>query len=103
MRSVEIAMETKAGTLDGRAMTEQIDRLEQRALHLWVPRAYGSSLYTMRLHIGLIRSHLELILADQNNRDTDHPHETHSVLGRAPRRDQASPTPLLRDGEYRGK
>src|SRR5262249_44236895 len=42
------------------------DQLEQRAIHLQIPTAYGSSLYTMRVHIGLIRSHLESILTNEN-------------------------------------
>ena len=47
--------------------------VEQRAIHLQLPTAYDSSLYTMRLHIGLIRSHLESILANgtSNGKESD--------------------------------
>ena len=51
MRSVESIMEVQAHELDARAMMAKIDQLEQRAIHLQIPTAYGSSLYTMRVHI----------------------------------------------------
>jgi hypothetical protein len=57
-------MESQAHELDGPAMMARIDQLEQRAIHLRLPTAYDSSLYTMRLHIGLLRSHLQSILAN---------------------------------------
>jgi TRAP-type uncharacterized transport system substrate-binding protein len=66
MRSVESVMEVQAHELDARAMMAKIDQLEQRAIHLQLPTAYGSSLYTMRVHIGLIRSHLESIVTNEN-------------------------------------
>ena len=66
MRSVESIMEVQAHELDARAIMAKIDQLEQRAIHLQLPIAYGSSLYTMRVHIGLIRSHLESILTNEN-------------------------------------
>lgn len=66
MRSVENAMEDKSQQLDASAMTAKIDQLEQRAMHLRLPNAYDSSVYTMRVHIGLLRSHLESILSNEN-------------------------------------
>jgi TRAP-type uncharacterized transport system substrate-binding protein len=66
MRSIEHAMENQAQGLDVSAMTAKIDQLEQRAIHLRLPSAYDSSLYTMRVHISLLRSHLESILAKDN-------------------------------------
>jgi TRAP-type uncharacterized transport system substrate-binding protein len=66
MRSVENAMEDRAQQLDASAMTAKIDQLEQRAIRLRLPNAYDSSLYTMRVHIGLLRSHLESILSNEN-------------------------------------
>jgi len=66
MRSVENAMEDKSRQLDASAMTAKIDELEQRAIHLRLPNAYDSALYTMRVHIGLLRSHLESILSNEN-------------------------------------
>jgi TRAP-type uncharacterized transport system substrate-binding protein len=71
MRSVEGVMDNDTDKLDARAVVEQIDQLEQRAIHLRLPPAYGSSLYTMRLHIGLIRSHLQAVLAHEINRRED--------------------------------
>lgn len=65
MRSIENAMENEADELDAPAMMARIDQLEQRAIHLKLPTAYGSSLYTMRLHLGLIRTHLQSLLANE--------------------------------------
>ena len=62
-------MDIGADKLDARAVMEQIDQLEQRAMHLPLPPAYGSSLYTMRVHIGLIRSHLQAVLAHENDEE----------------------------------
>jgi TRAP-type uncharacterized transport system substrate-binding protein len=66
MRSVENTMEDKSQQLDAPAIRAKIDELEQRAIHLRLPNAYHSSLYTMRVHIGLLRSHLESILSNEN-------------------------------------
>jgi len=67
MRSIENVMEDQTHELDAPAMMARIDQLEQRAIHLKLPTAYGSSLYTMRLHLGLIRSHLESLQANDTN------------------------------------
>jgi len=58
MRTVESAMEDQA-ELDAHGLAAKIDELEQRVMRLRLPGAYDSSLYTMRVHIGLLRSHLE--------------------------------------------
>jgi len=71
MRSVEKTMEDQAHDLDAPAMMARIDQLEQRAIHLRLPTSYDSSLYTMRMHIGLLRSHLESILANEAARSAD--------------------------------
>ena len=68
MRSVENGMEDEAHGLDAPAMMARIDQLEQRAIHLKLPMAYGSSLYTLRVHLGLIRSHLQSVLANETSR-----------------------------------
>jgi NMT1-like family len=68
MRSVESTMEEQAQVLDTSAIAAEIDRLEQRAIHLRLPSAYDSSLYTMRVHLGLLRSHFESILSNENVR-----------------------------------
>ena len=65
MRSVETAMEDEAHDLDAPAMMARIDELEQRAMHLRLPTSYDSSLYTVRMHIGLLRSHLRAVLANE--------------------------------------
>jgi hypothetical protein len=66
MRSVENAMEDKSQQLDASAITARIDQLEQRAMHLRLPSAYDSAVYTMRVHIGLLRSHLGSVLSNKN-------------------------------------
>jgi hypothetical protein len=59
-------MEDHAQALDVAAMTARIDKLEHSAIHLRLPSSYDSALYTMRIHIGLLRSHLESILENEN-------------------------------------
>ena len=71
MRSVENTMEDQAHGLDAPTIMARINQLEQRAIHLRLPTAYDSSIYTMRLHIGLIRSHLESILANETIRSAE--------------------------------
>jgi hypothetical protein len=66
MRSIDNAMEDHAQALDVPVMTANIDKLEQSAIHLRLPSSYNSALYTMRIHIGLLRSHLESILENEN-------------------------------------
>src|SRR5262245_60985221 len=68
MISAENDMQDKSQQLVASAMTARIDHLEQRAMHLRLPNAYDSSVYTMRVHIGLLRSHLSSILSDENIR-----------------------------------
>jgi TRAP-type uncharacterized transport system substrate-binding protein len=88
MRSVEDMMEHEAQDLDAPAMMARIDELEQRAIRLKIPTSYDGSLYTARLHIGLIRSHLDSILANEASRNVD---GEQSSAGR--RRSRFSPAP----------
>ena len=81
-------MEHEAQDLDAPAMMARIDELEQRAIRLKIPTSYDGSLYTARLHIGLIRSHLDSILANEASRNAD---GEQSSAGR--RRSQFSPAP----------
>jgi len=71
MRSVENTMEDEAHDLDAPAMMARIDELESRAIRLKVPTSYDGSLYAARLHIGLIRSHLDSLLANEAARNVD--------------------------------
>jgi hypothetical protein len=68
MRSVENTIEDASLELDAPAVMARIDQLEQRAIHLRLPIAYESSLYTMRMHIGLLRTHLQSVLASETAR-----------------------------------
>jgi hypothetical protein len=61
----------EASELDAPAMMARIDELERRAMRLKAPTSYDGSLYTARLHIGLIRSHLDAILANGAARHAD--------------------------------
>jgi hypothetical protein len=55
LKSIEIEFETK-GNRTTEDMLERLDRLEERADHLRVPRAFATLLYTLRLHVGMVRS-----------------------------------------------
>jgi TRAP transporter TAXI family solute receptor len=58
LKSIEIEFETK-GNRTTEDMVARLDRLEQRADHLRVPRAFATLLYTLRLHVGLVRTRLK--------------------------------------------
>jgi hypothetical protein len=76
MRSVENTMEDQAHDLDASAMITRIDQLERRAIHLRLPTSYDSSLYEVRIHIGLLRSHLKSILANETPRSAENDHSS---------------------------
>jgi hypothetical protein len=61
MKSVESAIEGSGRQLGENEIDARVDQLEERASRLSLPAAYGSSLYTLRSHIGLIRRHLESV------------------------------------------
>jgi len=58
LKSIEIEFETK-GNRTTEDMLARLDRLEERADHLRVPRAFATLLYTLRLHVGLVRTRLK--------------------------------------------
>ena len=58
LKSIEIEFETK-GNRTTEDMVARLDRLEERADHLRVPRAFATLLYTLRLHVGLVRTRLK--------------------------------------------
>jgi TRAP transporter TAXI family solute receptor len=58
LKSIEIEFETK-GNRTTEDMFARLDRLEERADHLRVPRAFATLLYTLRLHVGLVRTRLK--------------------------------------------
>lgn len=60
MRTVEGAMEADTDQAGAKASNAELDLLELRASRLSLPAAYGSSLYTLRSHIALIRDRFEL-------------------------------------------
>jgi hypothetical protein len=96
MRSVENTMEDQAHDLDAPAMMARIDQLEQRAIHLRLPTSYDSSLYTVRIHIGLLRSHFKSILANETPRSAEN---DQSSAGR--QRSEVSSTPSDRQSAER--
>jgi TRAP-type uncharacterized transport system substrate-binding protein len=58
MRSIESEMGDEGRGHDIDAMVAKLDQLDERANHLQLPRVYASMLYTLRMHINLVRSRL---------------------------------------------
>jgi TRAP transporter TAXI family solute receptor len=58
LKSIEIEFDSK-GNRATDDMLARLNRLEERADHLHVPRAFATLLYTLRLHIGMVRSRLK--------------------------------------------
>ncbi|MBS0579634.1 MAG: ABC transporter substrate-binding protein [Proteobacteria bacterium] len=58
LRFIEIEFETKGNRVTD-DMLSRLNRLEQRADHLRLPRAFATLLYTLRLHIGMVRNRLK--------------------------------------------
>jgi hypothetical protein len=58
LRSIEIEFETE-GNRTTEDMLARLNQLEERADHLRVPRAFATLLYTLRLHIGMVRGRLK--------------------------------------------
>ena len=56
MRSIESEVEARGQ--DAHVMIAKLDQLEERANELRLPRFYATMLYTLRLHINLIRGRL---------------------------------------------
>jgi TRAP-type uncharacterized transport system substrate-binding protein len=58
MRLIESVMGAEGHGHDADAMVAKLDQLDERANHQQLPRVYASMLYTLRLHINLVRSRL---------------------------------------------
>ena len=58
MRLIESEMGAEGYGHDSDVMIAKLDRLDERANRLRLPRVYASMLYTMRMHINLVRSRL---------------------------------------------
>ena len=58
MRLIESEMGADGHGHDADAMVAKLDQLDERANHLRLPRVYASMLYTLRMHIDLVRSRL---------------------------------------------
>jgi TRAP transporter TAXI family solute receptor len=59
LKSIEIEFEAK-GNRTTEDMLARLNRLEEHADHLQVPRAFATLLYTLRHHVGMVRSRLEV-------------------------------------------
>ena len=59
LRMLEAELDGRPALPDARSLEERLDALETRASRLRVTAAYHQSLYTLRLHIGLVRQRLE--------------------------------------------
>jgi hypothetical protein len=60
MRSIESEMESGGQGYDAGTINAKLEELSNRAnrLSLSLPTAYASSLYTLRIHMNLVRSRL---------------------------------------------
>ena len=58
MRLIESEMEAQGRGHDADAMIAKLDQLDERANGLRLPRVYASMLYTLRMHINLVRGRL---------------------------------------------
>jgi hypothetical protein len=59
LRRLESDVESRGADRSRDDLKERLDRLEERASHLPVPRSSASLLYTLRMHIALVRERLE--------------------------------------------
>ena len=59
LRRLESEMESRDADRPLDDLSQRLDQLEEKASHLAVPRAYASLLYTLRMHIALVRERLE--------------------------------------------
>jgi TRAP-type uncharacterized transport system substrate-binding protein len=59
LKFIEAEMEVRASDVDVKDLLDRLQRLEIRANHLRVPTAFTHFLYTLRIHIGLVRSRLQ--------------------------------------------
>ena len=58
LKFLEAELEISSSDTNARALSERLDRLEERADHLSVPKAYMHMLYTLKHHISLVRQRL---------------------------------------------
>jgi TRAP transporter TAXI family solute receptor len=59
LRFLEKDLEAHASEKDIGDLSERLDRLEEKANHLRVPAFYSNMLYTLRMHIALVRERME--------------------------------------------
>jgi hypothetical protein len=59
MRLLELQIEQGNAGRDLEAATDQLDRIEQRANRLQMPKAYASMVYSLLGHIALVRQRLK--------------------------------------------
>jgi len=61
LKFIESQLDHRASPDDVAALALRLDRLEDRVNHAWVPEAFAHMLYTLRLHIGLVRARFEKV------------------------------------------
>jgi hypothetical protein len=59
LRRLESDLESRDAETPRDDLNERLARIEEKASHLAVPRSYSSLLYTLRMHIALVRERLE--------------------------------------------
>jgi hypothetical protein len=58
LKFLETELDRRAATDDTQDLSARLDRLEERANHFRMPNAFTHMLYTLRLHISLVRERL---------------------------------------------
>jgi hypothetical protein len=59
LKSLEQELNSRTGQDDATSMVARLDRLEDRASRFKAPTVFRPLLYTLRLHISLVRQRLE--------------------------------------------
>jgi len=71
LKFLEAELETKGVTQAGPQLSARLDQLEQRADHMRVPSAFAHMLYTLRLHIDMVRTRITKRNGDPTSRVVD--------------------------------
>ena len=59
LKFLEVELDRRRPEQDVTDLVGKLDRLEERANHLRVPAAFAHMLYTLRMHISIVRTRIE--------------------------------------------
>ena len=66
LKFLEAELEARGADQAGAELSARLERLEERANHMYLPKAFAHMLYTLRLHIGLVRARIaKSVASDQ--------------------------------------